>query len=47
LAFRLADIVQQHPDLARLIDFWPTLPDETRQTILRVAGVPQNHFAEE
>ncbi|MFA6242031.1 MAG: tyrosine-type recombinase/integrase [Candidatus Hydrogenedentales bacterium] len=39
LAFHLARIVEKHPDLARLIEAWPTLSDEARADILRIGGV--------
>jgi hypothetical protein len=35
----LARIVEKHPDLARLIEAWPTLSDEARADILRIGGV--------
>jgi hypothetical protein len=39
LALRLARIAQEHPDLARLIEAWPTLSDEVRAEILRIGGI--------
>jgi hypothetical protein len=39
LADCLAEVLRQHPKLARLIEAWPTLSDEARVDILRTAGV--------
>jgi hypothetical protein len=32
----LAEVLQQHPDLARLIEAWPSLPAETRAEIVKL-----------
>jgi predicted ATPase len=41
LADCLAEIVQQHPDLARLIEAWPDLLAETRAEIVKLV---QDHI---
>lgn len=38
LASCLAQIVEKHPELARLIEAWPTLSETVRRQILRLAG---------
>ncbi len=39
LASCLAQIVEEHPNLARLIEVWSKLAEDTRAEILRFAGV--------
>jgi hypothetical protein len=34
-----SEVIRADPDLAKLIEAWPTLPNDTRAAILRIAGV--------
>jgi len=36
LASHLAQIIQQHPELAKVIDTWPTLSEEQKRIILKI-----------
>lgn len=38
LASNLTPTLQDHPDLTKLIESWPQLPEDARSVILRIAG---------
>ena len=42
LASCLAQIVQKHPDLARLIEAWPTLPKQHKTKIMELVEEHSN-----